>query len=405
LNWAELRQESRGLSFSKIFCDIPIAAMKLIYWLTLCLLLGSCIDKYVVNVNSPATGYLVVEGFINTSGSTNILISRTSGLDSPKYIPEPGANVQIQSQNGFSIGLTENPAGQYSVSGQSLDPSQQYRLDIKTAGGKEYQSDFSAVNITPPIDTVNWTANSNGVTISVSTHNNLVQPGYYQWQFEETWKYTSAYNSSIEYNAQDSDLENRPDSNRFFTCYRSDLSTVIDIANTEKLSSNVIYQFPLTQILYNNSDKLAVRYSILVRQYSLTSDWYQWVEKVQRNTEELGSIFDAQPSQTGGNLHCLTNPSEVVIGYIGTTSETDFRIFIDRSQLPPVLVFNSYAACEQDTIQYDRSVIISSFSRGNYIPLSLVYEQGQLSGVAYSDAQCVDCRYNNGTTVPPTFWY
>jgi hypothetical protein len=379
--------------------------MKIHYWFALCLFVVSCKDKYVVNVNSPSTGYLVVEGFINISGTTNISLSRSSGLDSPKYIPEPGATVQIQSQNGNAIPLSENAAGQYSVTGQSLDPNQQYRLDIKTANGKEYLSDLSPVNITPPIDTVNWTANSDAVSIFVSTHNTQVQPGYYQWQFEETWKYTSAYNSSIQYNPQDSDLENRPDSNRFFTCYRSDFSTTIEIANTEKLSANVIYQFPLAQVPYNNSDKLGIRYSILVKQFSLSPDWYEWVEKVQKNTEGLGSIFDAPPSQTGGNIHCLTNPSETVIGFVGTTTETDFRIFIDRSQLPPVLVENTYASCEADTTAgYSSSLIISSFSRGNYIPIELVYIQGILAGVSYSDAQCVDCRYHNGTTTAPSFW-
>ncbi len=371
------------------------------------MLIVGCKEKYVVHVNAPASGYLVVEGFINISGNTGILLTRSSGVDTPRYIPEPGAAVNIQSVDGINYGLGEDYAGHYTVSGLNLDPGQQYRLHIQTANGKEYVSDYTAVKITPPIDSVNWTASSNSVTgeqvnIFVSTHDDQSQPGYYQWQFEETWKYHSNYGSELEY--QNGALVLRPLEDLIYTCWRSDLSTTIAIANTEKLTSNVIYQFPLTQIPYNTSDKLIDRYSILVKQYALTRDWYEWNQKIKKNTEQLGSIFDAQPSETGGNIHCVTDPAETVVGFVGCTTETEKRIFIDRTEIPQGIISNGYEYCQPDTVAPNQADIDLHFAGGGIIPVTFIYKNGVLIGILGSTADCVDCRLKGGTTIQPPFW-
>jgi hypothetical protein len=374
----------------------------------LLVLLGACKDKYVANLNGPAAGYLVVEGFINLSGTTNIMLTRSTGLDSPTIIPEPGAEVEIQSPNVNYI-LTEISNGHYAADDLILDPSQQYQLHIRTVNGHEYLSDLTNTVITPPIDSVGWTAGSDAVKIYVSTHNDHVQPGYYQWTFEETWQYTSGYESMLEY--VNESLVPRPDSDLFFNCWQSDFSTDIIIANTEKLSANVIYQFPLTQIPYNSTDKLSKRYSILVRQTSLSQDWYEWNQKIKKNTEQLGSIFDAQPSETGGNIHCITNPTEPVIGFVGTTTETQNRIFIDKLQLPSTIIYNRYGSCIMDTTKDvnnkyvipDQLQIIGLFNQGLYTPTDYFYHP-LLTALLYSETDCVDCRLKGGTTVKPDFW-
>ena len=381
--------------------------MKIRYWSILLVLSGGCKEKYVVNVHTPDTGYLVVEGFINVSGKTDMLLTRSSGLDTPRLIPEPGANVDIQMQNGPSYFLAEGVSGHYSIDSLNLDPAQQYRLHIQTANGKEYLSDYSVVKITPPIDSVNWTGTSNSVTgnqinIFVTTHDNLSQPGYYQWQYEETWKYYAKYSSVLEY--QSGSLVLRPDNDLIYTCWNTDLSTTISIANTEKLSSNVIYQYPLTQIPYNSSDKLISRYSILVKQFALTKDWYEWNQKIKKNTEQLGSIFDAQPSETGGNIHSVTDPGETVIGFIGCTTETERRIFIDRSEIPHGTISDGYDFCEPDTVGLTQADWDIAFKPGFLIPITYAIVHNAIVGIQSSRPACVDCRVKGGTTVKPPFW-
>jgi Domain of unknown function (DUF4249) len=376
--------------------------MNMRHWILWLILLSGCTDKYVANVKTPPAGYLVVEGYINISGTTHITMSRPSGLDSPVFIPEPGAQLEIQSSSGLSYPLTETDAGNYFANGLNLDPTQNYHLHIKTNNGKEYLSDSSKVNITPPIDTLTWTANSEGVTVYVTTHNNQVQPGYYQWTFDETWKYTAKYESTERY--ESGSLFVRKDSELIYTCWRSDSSTTINIANTEKLSSNLIFQFPVTTVLFSNTDKLGDEYSILVKQISMSKDWFNWAQQLQRNTEQLGSIFDAQPSETGGNIHNTADPSEVVIGFIGTSSETEKRIFINKIQLPNTIVYTGDESCKLDTTGLSSQDLMVKFQQGIYIPIDIVYFNGFPIGVSSSIPYCVDCRVKGGTLTKPDFW-
>jgi hypothetical protein len=375
--------------------------MKMKYWVLVMFVVGACTDKYVANIKGQSAGFLVVEGYINVSGTTTIRMSRSTGVDSPLYIPELGAQLAIQSDNGGNVPLTETGNGFYSISGLNLDQTQQYRLQILTAG-KEYLSDLSKVSLTPPIDSVNWTANTDGVSIFVSAHNDQVQPGYYQWTFNETWQYNSEYFSGLEY--QNGALVNRPTSDLIYTCWRSDSSTNIAIANTEKLSTNVIYQYPLTQVSFSTTNKMIDEYSILVKQTCLSQDWYEWIQKIQRNTEQLGSIFDAQPSETGGNIHCTSNPTEMVIGCVGATTETEKRIFIRRSQLPSVTVLTGYETCLADTTGLSNTDLMQQFSTGYFIPVGIIYAMGAAVGVSSSTPDCVDCRLKGGTLTKPDFW-
>ncbi len=52
------------------------------------------------------------------------------------------------------------------------------------------------------------------------------------------------------------------------------------------------------------------------------------------NTENVGSIFGSQPNEITGNIHCVSNSSEPVIGYIGAGRSQHERIFISNSDMP-----------------------------------------------------------------------
>jgi Domain of unknown function (DUF4249) len=377
--------------------------MKLLPWFWLLISIAACKDKYNPDVHLPTSGFLVVEGFINAgTGPTTISLSRTAALDHIVEIPEPGAQIEIQSEPGASYPLSEDTIGKYSINQFSLDSSRKYRLHIKTADGKEYLSDYSEVKKSRPIDSVGWKAGSDHLLIYVSTHDDQNKSLYYQWNYEETWIYNSAYDSKIEFNARDSMIFNRPNEDLIHTCWKMNQSTEIILGSTTSLSSDVVFQFPLLNISYYSSNRLVNRYSILVKQMVLTRDWYEWQQMLKKNTEELGSIFDAQPSETGGNFHCTTNPSEQVIGFVGCSSVSEKRIFIDRTELPPVQVYSGYEICSMDTVPNMQRPLVYYFGSGYGVPI-MPYEQSAF--ILGSSAGCVDCRVRGGTTLKPDFWH
>jgi len=378
--------------------------MKLKSWLLIFIVFLSCKDKYMPHIQYPPTGFLVAEGFINAGDSpTTILLTRASRLDSIQLIPETHALLDVQAENGASYPLTEDSGGKYTIPHIAIDPGQRYRLHIKTSNGKEYLSDLADVKISPPIDTVAFVAGPEDVSIYVSTHDDQKKSQYYQWQFEETWQYNAAYISYYIYSPQTSPLPfiPRPNPGAYFNCWNMGLSSGILIASTISLSSDLVYQFPVTKISYTASNRLNLRYSILVKQTVLSKEAYEWTQQLKKNTEQLGTIFDAQPSETGGNIHNISDPSERVIGFIGCSTQTEKRIFITRDELPAVQVTNGYETCLADTVLLTANLYLY-FGNGLF-PLSYVKT---MKGMAMAGASitCVDCRTQGGTIVKPAFW-
>src|SRR6187399_804444 len=78
----------------------------------------SCKEVYEPKINSPATGYLVVDGFINSGDSPTIItLSRTTKLvDTIETLYEHNAHVDIESDNNENYPLSEQGNGKY-VSG------------------------------------------------------------------------------------------------------------------------------------------------------------------------------------------------------------------------------------------------------------------------------------------------
>jgi hypothetical protein len=363
---------------------------------------SACKDKYNPDIHLPSSGLLVVEGFINSGAdSTIIYLSRSASLDKIIDNPESGAQIEVQSESGISYPLSEVSGGKYIVSPISPDTSIKYRLHIRTSNGKEYLSDFSDVRKTKPIDSVGWKAGSDELLLYVSTHDNQNKSIYYQWSYEETWRYNSAYDSKIEFDPRDSMVFTRPNDNLIHTCWNMNQSTEIILGSSAKLSSDLIFQYPFLNISYYASNRLIDRYSILVKQMTLTKDWYEWKQLLKKNTEELGSIFDAQPSETKGNIHCVTDPTEQVIGFIGCSSQTEKRIFIDRLEIPNVQVYSGYELCSVDTVPNMPRPMVYYFGSGYGVPI-MPWEQGAF--ILGASAGCVDCRVKGGATAKPGFW-
>src|SRR6202012_1062500 len=155
--------------------------------------------------------------------------------------------------------------------------------------------------------------------------------------------YTTLFRSSFKSNG-DTVLGRDLTNDNINVCWRSDTSSTIVLGSSAKLAHNVIANNPIISIT-STSEKIGFEYSILVRQYALTADAYNFYTNLKKNTEQLGSIFDAQPSEISGNIHSVSNPMEPVIGYISVGSTASRRIFIYNKSLPGWVVIPFYPNC------------------------------------------------------------
>ncbi|MDO6430745.1 DUF4249 domain-containing protein [Flavitalea sp. BT771] len=372
--------------------------------LVLVTLLSYCKDKYNGPYIAPTTGYLVVEGYISGNGPTRFTLSRTIPLSSNGGLTLEGkAQLQVEGDDNSTYPLMEQGSGVYTAAALPVNPAAKYRLRIHTAGNKDYLSDYVAYKPTPPIDSITWALHRDGVDIYVNAHDPSNATRYYQWQFDETWQYTSAEYSAGVYREPPPQVVNRPDSEQIYNCWRNGASTALLLGSSAKLEQDVI-SLHLINHIPTDADQLSVKYSILVRQYALTEDGYNYLTRMQRNSESLGSIFDAQPSELKGNIHALSDPTEQVIGFVSAGTVQQQRIFIDRTQVPS---WHHYFSCqEKDTVvPLDPAILKAFFSSGaGYVPVSMHTGPAGPDGWNGNFASCVDCRAQGGTTTRPSFW-
>jgi hypothetical protein len=373
-------------------------------------------------ISSPGS-FLVVEGVINNGADSTIFkISRTVNISSKKTVnPLAGAAITIESDQNVIYNLTETSKGSYAIGSLNLDINQKYRVRIKTADD-EYLSDFVPVVNAPPIDTVNFQVQSNGIQINVSTHDPVNNTKYYRWDYQETWVFHSFFQSGYVSNG-DTVIERVFPTNEIYNCWGNDTSSTILLASSAKLSQNIILNNPLT-FVPSTSEKLGTKYSIQVREYALTADAYTFWQTLKTNTEQLGSIFDAQPSQINGNIHSTIHPSEAVIGYVSAGTISNKRIFITDQQLPGWVPAQPYPDCQLDSVylQYKPAGATVAINQENIyfnyhdmanpadalIPVGAIIVipligPEKIIGHTGAQRECVDCTIR-GTNKQPSFW-
>ncbi|MEO7212596.1 DUF4249 domain-containing protein [Mucilaginibacter sp.] len=376
--------------------------------LGLLLVAFSCKKPYYPVLAANESNYLVVEGFIDSGNdSTFIKLSHTVKLtDSVGISAERNAGVTVEG-NGKTYQLNEIRAGVYSALPLNLDGSQKYRLRIKLTSGKEYLSDEGEVKVTPPVDTITYQTKNDGLHINVSAHDPTSKTQYYRWDYDETWKFHSRYISN--YKVVNGDILPRQVEDQIFTCFANHASSTVLLASTAKLGSAVVSEAPITNII-PSSEKISMRYSILIKQYALNKEAFDFWENLRKNTESLGSIFDALPSEIKGNIHNTANANEPVIGFISVGTMTSKRIFINKEELPNEWILQYPYDCRQDSTLYKNPItqandVASFIISGIYLPTYVITgpKGGPAIGYGRSSPQCTDCTLR-GVKRRPDFW-
>jgi hypothetical protein len=377
--------------------------MRKLVYCCLTLLFFCCKEKYDAPVNTPVTGYLVIEGYISTNGPAELQLSRSIPLDdTAQLIRETTAQVRLQGRDNTTYNFIENGPGRYVINNLNLNTNQQYRLTVRSRDGKEYASDYVSPKIAPQIDSVGWIRENGGVQIYINTHDPKNNTWYYRWTTEETWEFHSSFYTSLDYlrNAEKRIIGvkfRRPDQNidpQFYTCWRDQNSTSLILGSSKKLSIDSIHK-PLIYI-EPRSWKLSVLYTVLVKQYALSKEEYEFLDKMKKNSEETGSFFGRQPSELKGNIHCVTNPNEPVIGFIGIANRMEKRIWIKRSDVPD---WNYFQDCFTYTVPTDSAEFYSYLMPT--VPVE--YENGGVKSYLGASPVCVDCMLR-GVNTKPSFW-
>ena len=366
---------------------LPILALLL-------LTLHACVEPFAPPEITSAEHYLVVDGSLNTSpeGSSQIKLSRTQNIyDDGGPQPELRAKVTVEGDKGSSYAFTDAGQGVYTLVTRTFSDTEKYRLRIKISAGKEYLSDYVPVVKNPPIDSLTYKVRGEGegVQIYVNTHDPLDKTRFYRWSYDETWQYSMPLYSNHELVGKEVVYRVQ----NINTCWSKANPTTIVLGSSIKLSKDIIKDQGVA-FVPASSGKLQSKYSILVKQYALTQEEFEYWNTLAKTTERTGSLFDPQPAEVTGNIKCVSNPSELVFGYFSASNRQEQRLFVTEylGRLNP--------ACEPtDTLSVPEiaespDLILNEF----YVPGS------DIPFYVMGTSTCADCRLKGGTIQRPLFW-
>ncbi len=273
---------------------------------------------------------------------------------------------------------------------------------VQTRDSKQYESAFVTMRETPPIDELTFEYEDRpvqgvkGLQFLVSTSDPNNNTWYYRYEYDETWMFRTPYDSYLIW--EDGQLFQREE--RINTCWKFNESTNIRITTSKNLTADIIKNFPLL-FVSNETDRLKTRYSLNVKQYSLSEESYNYWVELQKATESLGTLFDPQPSIIRGNISNVNDESEVVLGYFDAASIQVERIFVNPNDFERITVPNYYSTCYDSIVSPGQ---IQEMVDANWMIVSETTNEAGFPAYLFSFPICVDCRFA-GSNVKPDYWY
>jgi hypothetical protein len=373
--------------------------------------LVSCVEPIVPVLNeNDSRSLLVVDGKVtDETGPFRVRLSKSIKVNVLYYLdPVTDADVKIYDDKGNFFQLVSVNYGLYETEDKNLRgvPGNSYTLSVTTSDGMQYESTSVLMNEVPDIDSLyfietqrtrledNQGVDETWLDIQLDTHDEEGQTRYWYFEFTETWEIKMVTSVSIEHSPPGT-----PSNKTFETvdiddaksvCWVTKPSSSILLANT--LSSPVDELTGYTvQSIPPSVDKLHIRYSILVKQYAISRELYDFWKQLKDVNEDSGGLYEKLPTQVFGNITCCGGSGKA-LGYFSAMSVKSKRIFIEKID-HHVKTKSAYEGCSY----FD-------YEPFPYVPKSLFGTlKGAGTNVYCSTTYCADCR-TYGTNVRPDFW-
>jgi len=393
-----------------------IAPFILSLWLII-----SCIEPYEVN-NQGYRNLLVVDGLITNENKTHtVFLSRSPANSDQKAIAVTDASVSISDDLGKVTVLSEKNAGSYQTDSTSFLPEigRIYQLHISTTDGESYLSvpckmlpQTSITNIYYKKDkqwNLNSTEENEGLGIYLDGQG--IDSLFVKWAYQEDWKFKVDLPSSYSY---DSNRELDIHAPFNVQCWKKNVSNDILLYSFKDQADAEIKGKQLLFIPTMISDKLTIRYSLLVKQMTISKEEYNYWQNLKNSTEDVGDIFGRQPFSIIGNITNVTNTKEPVLGYFQVASVVSNRFYINSPVVPELNLpyYKSPFTCTLDSFfvgkndyKSDYDIYKKEVLNGPYMLFEPIYNPfgTAIIGLILTERRCSDCT-TAGSNKKPDFW-
>lgn len=377
-----------------------------IFWLVIPIVLLGCEEKFSPAIRPASENLLVVDGMIsNLPGPYTVRLSMSSELENPAYIPVPGFVVFIVDDLGNDCFLPETDPGVYVSADSSFQGKvgRKYKLELIGPDGKFYTTPFEKLRQPTGIKEVyhllEYQENDDlnydiaGYRFYLTTETAPVDTNHFMWQMISTYKYRADMGI---YWIYDGELTPVADHDTLQICYKTDTVPDIFLLNTENISPPLVTEFPLHYVS-TQTRHLMERYSLLVKQFSISKQAFNFWRVVKDQNKNLGELFTKQPFQVQGNIYNEDDPEEIVLGQFMVAGISEKRTFVDKPDAP---VKMRYPICEFHENTYENFPAIFEYPPESW---PLFATRGP-DGNALPNKWCMDCREGGGKIEKPDFW-
>lgn len=390
--------------------------------------LCTCIDPYSPRL-SGYDSLLVVDGLItNANSSYSVKLSRTFQDQNtpPDYVAD--ATLFISDDTGNKIYLKNRGNGIYKTDSLEFKGivGRTYILHILTHQGEEFASEPCLMQSVPDIDSVYFEKDQKVVNNGTLTQDGLSiyldsRPGdnnqYYRWAYTETWKFKVPYPKKFDFNLADSTVSRIAVESVKEQCWKSRKSDEILIRPVFPGEPASIKKEPILFIASGQSDRLLLQYSILVSQYSISKQEYDFWNNLKQVNESGGDIFAKQPFSVISNIHNINNPKERVLGYFQVSAVKQKRKYVLHSETAKLNLPYYYYPCvtiekEPADFQvpngpvftwYDVYSFFCITSKYSFVDAKFYPQTDSLVKMVFTIPECGDCGLT-GTQKRPDYW-
>lgn len=340
---------------------------KYLYILVFFITLMACVEPFEFEVRT-AKNVLVIEAtIINTGVKQRIFLSRAANLQNinvkqvPVYNPNlpfrPIDDSRVNPENNASVQVIDDLGNIYNFS--ELDNEgiyesniafaalggRSYQLQITTNKNEYYESSFrnpvgiSQINGLYAERTTN-DLGEEGMAIFVDGSDSSNSSDYFRYTYEETYKIIAPNWTPVEFEIVREVQEVLPDGTRLYpavnivsraqeeqVCYKTVSSTNIKLVSTAALEQSVTER-SLIRFIKRTNPILSHRYSILVKQYILSTDTYSYYQNLSNFTKNESVFSEVQPGFLEGNIK-PSNSNNLVVGYFDVASVSEKRLYFN----------------------------------------------------------------------------
>ena len=370
----------------------------------------SCVYPFDPEVEE-ADSILVIEGDILVGEECTFSVSYTVPLHKEdKNVVSFGYSNSVDA----SIWVEDSEGGKYYAGSQSrtidltdADPSLQYRLNVSdNTTGRNYRSEFKPVIKAAEIDGLSYILDKDKDKFNVGLSMHTAGSHYFKWSYVETWEYTAHYYSQYKYivdnryNRQ-GHIEPYEDGENVYYCWNSRPSSEVMIFTTKDQTEDRFVDLEF-HTMPRSDQRILYMYHINVQLEPLDEEGYRFWNNLQQISDNQGGFFSPVPSQMSGNISCVEDPDEFVIGYINVAQRSSSQLYYYNSD-------EHFYESERITWPEPEEVAPDEWYDkyiSGYVPVYAVYDEMsfEISGYTWVEEECADCRRLGGSKIKPSWW-